>query len=113
MMRVAIPVVQGHLALHFGHCAQFALVDTDPEQKSILKVDVVDAPEHQPGLLPRWLAERNAQVIIAGGMGARAQALFAENNIEVVIGAPADPVEALVQRYLEGTLESGENVCDH
>ena len=36
------------------------------------------------------LGERGANVIIAGGMGSRAQGLFNENGIKVVTGAPAD-----------------------
>jgi predicted Fe-Mo cluster-binding NifX family protein len=46
-------------------------------------------------------------------MGARAQGLFAENKIEVVVGAPAETPEALVAAYLDGKLKTGENVCDH
>jgi predicted Fe-Mo cluster-binding NifX family protein len=112
-MRIAIPIAEGKLTAHFGHCAQFALVDVDQQAGRIIKTELVDAPEHQPGLLPPWLAERGANVIIAGGMGSRAQTLFAEQDIHVVVGAPADTPENLVTAYLNGTLQSGENVCDH
>ncbi len=112
-MRIAIPVANGRLAMHFGHCEQFALVDVEPAEKQIVKTELVDAPEHQPGLLPRWLGERGANVIIAGGMGSRAQTLFAEQGIAVIVGAPAETIEYLIKSYLEGTLEPGENVCDH
>lgn len=112
-MRIAVPVADGKLAMHFGHCEKFALIDADPASKQILKQELVDAPEHQPGLLPRWLGERGANVIIAGGMGSRAQLLFAEQQIQVLVGAPADTPENLVQAFLGGSLQSGENVCDH
>jgi predicted Fe-Mo cluster-binding NifX family protein len=112
-MRIAIPLADGKLSMHFGHCERFALVDVDAVTKSILKKEEIDAPEHEPGLLPRWLGERGATVIIAGGMGARAKDLFTERKIVVVVGAPADTPEALVRAYLSGTLKTGENVCDH
>ena len=112
-MRIAIPVADGKLSMHFGHCEQFALVDVDPKAKTILKREDIEAPPHEPGLLPSWLAERGATTIIAGGMGQRAQGLFAEQGIEVVIGAPAESPERLVADYLAGTLEAGENICDH
>ena len=99
--------------MHFGHCEQFALVDADPASKTIAGVELLDAPDHQPGPLPRWLAERGAQVIIAGGMGQRAQLLFSEQGIAVVVGAPAGTPEELVRGYIEGTLRTGGNVCDH
>ena len=112
-MKIAIPLAAGKLALHFGHCERFALVDVDPTQKMILKREDIEAPPHEPGLLPKWLAERGVNMIIAGGMGQRAQGLFVEHGIQVIVGAPADTPERLVGDYLAGTLQGGENVCDH
>jgi len=112
-MRIAIPVVKGQLSSHFGHCENFALIDVDPESKSILKRVDVEAPPHQPGLLPPWLSERKVDIIIAGGMGRRALGLFAEHGIQVVVGAKGGTPEEIVRNYLEGSLELGQNVCDH
>jgi len=110
---IAIPLAEGKLAMHFGHCQEFALIEVDTEKKEILSKKSVPAPAHQPGLLPPWLAEQGANMIIAGGMGSRAQNLFAEKNIEVLVGAPAETPENIVKAYLEGALVSGENICDH
>ena len=112
-MKIAIPLAHGKLSMHFGHCEAFALIEVDENNKRIIKTDILDSPPHQPGLLPRWLAEKGAQVIITGGMGRRAQAIFAEQNIEVVVGAKPDSPEAIATAYLEGTLETGGNICDH
>jgi predicted Fe-Mo cluster-binding NifX family protein len=112
-MRIAIPMAEGKLTMHFGHCERFALIDVDPGSKTILKKQEVEAPEHQPGLLPRWLAERGTNLVIAGGMGANAQNLFARSGIKVLTGASPQAPEALVAAYMEGTLLTGENVCDH
>jgi ATP-binding protein involved in chromosome partitioning len=110
-VRIAIPVAAGKLSPHFGHCEAFALVDV--EGGAIREKKMMEAPPHEPGALPRWLRENGANVIIAGGMGSRAQALFAESEIEVVIGAPSLSPEELVAQYLAGTLARGENICDH
>ncbi|MGQ9635658.1 MAG: NifB/NifX family molybdenum-iron cluster-binding protein [Bryobacteraceae bacterium] len=112
-MRIAVPVANGILAQHFGHCERFAFVDVDPATKSITASTEVEAPEHQPGLLPPWLKERGVNLIIAGGMGSRAYTLFQAASIEVLTGAPAVSVAALVQQYLDGKLVTGENACDH
>jgi len=112
-MRIAVPVDDGRLSAHFGHCREFALIDVDPVDKVILGKETVSAPPHQPGLLPSWLAERRVSLVIAGGMGQRAKGLFAQNGIEVVTGAAADIPERLVHNYLAGTLEVGPNACDH
>ena len=110
-MKIAIPVADGKLAMHFGHCDQFALIDT--EESRIVKMEMADPPAHEPGALPRWLAEQGVGLVIAGGMGARAQGLFAERGIEVLVGAPPETPEEIVAAYLDGSLEAGENVCDH
>ncbi len=112
-MKIVIPVADGKLSMHFGHCERFALIDVDPTEKKILKREDLEAPPHEPGLLPKWLAERGANLIIAGGMGQRAQDLFHQHGIKVIIGAPAETPENLVNSYLAGSLQSGDNVCDH
>ena len=110
-MKFAIPIAEGKLTAHFGHCQEFALIDV--EQNEIKKKEMLTPPPHEPGVLPRWLNEMGADVIIAGGMGQRAIGLFQENNIKVITGAPAQEPESLVTSYLAGNLVTGGNVCDH
>lgn len=112
-MKIAIPLAGGRLAMHFGHCEQFALVEVDEAAKEVRGTTVLDAPPHEPGLLPRWLHEKGANVIIAGGMGMRAQQLFAEKGIRVVYGVASDTPETIAKAFLDGTIVSGDNLCDH
>jgi ATP-binding protein involved in chromosome partitioning len=112
-MRIAMPLAEGKLAMHFGHCEEFALIDIDSDSKQIISKTTISSPTHQPGLFPGWLAGQGAGVIIAGGMGSRAQTLFAEHGIKVVVGATSETPELLAEQYIAGTLESGDNVCDH
>ena len=107
----AIPTAEGKLCSHFGHCDQFALIET--AQGEIKAKTMHTPPPHEPGVLPRWLHEMGAHIIIAGGMGSRAQQLFVENGIKVITGAPMDTPEALVRQYLSDNLVTGANVCDH
>jgi len=110
-MRIAIPTYDGKLAQHFGHSEAFVVVDV--EDGEVTASDQVTPPAHAPGVLPQWLAEQGCSVIIAGGMGRRAQDLFTTNGITVVCGAPALPAEDLVRQYVDGTLQAGDNLCDH
>ena len=75
--------------------------------------EVIPSPGHQPGFLPAWLAEQGVSVIIAGGMGSRAQALFNESRIEVIVGVLDDDPEKAVLDYIKGGLATGDNICDH
>ena len=110
-MRLAIPVAQGTLCPHFGHCEQFAIVDTDDGK--VVSTEYKVPPPHEPGVLPAWLHQLGVNAIVCGGMGMRAQQLFAQNSIEVVYGAPSLPPDEVIRAYLEGTLTTGDNICDH
>jgi len=112
-VRYAVPVTNGKLSAHFGHCEHFALIDVDEAAGAIAHKELVASPGHQPGLLPAWLADEGISTVIAGGMGTRAQALFAENRIQVILGALGNDPEQIVLDHLRGTLATGDNVCDH
>lgn len=112
-MRIAIPVTGGKLSQHFGHCEQFAIIDVDNESRFITNIELIDPPAHEPGLLPKWLAGLHVGLIIAGGIGRRAQQLFAQSGIDVVAGAADDNPQALALQYLSGQLQCGRNICDH
>jgi predicted Fe-Mo cluster-binding NifX family protein len=112
-MKIAIPLAEGRLTMHFGHCERFALLDVDPVEKKILGRQDIEPPAHQPGVFPPWLAAQGVTLVLAGGMGPRAIELFHRHGVEVIIGAPVEFPEKLAADYLAGTLQTGENVCDH
>jgi predicted Fe-Mo cluster-binding NifX family protein len=112
LLKIAIPVDQGVLSPHFGHCTEFALIEADPEDKKIIKIEMVSAPPHQPGLLPQWLAETGCNTVIAGGMGHRAVGMFNLKGIEVICGAPSQSPRDVALAYLKGELTTSGNLCD-
>ena len=110
-MKFAIPLADGKLTAHFGHCQAFALIDV--EDKQIKNKEILVPPPHEPGVLPKWLSDLEANVIIAGGMGHRATSLFDEHGIKVITGALELEPEELVNSYLNNTLVAGDNICDN
>jgi predicted Fe-Mo cluster-binding NifX family protein len=112
-MKIAIPLTNGKLSAHFGHCEQFAVIVADPVSKKVGSREDVTPPPHEPGLYPKWLSERGATHIIAGGMGQSAQTLFAQNGISVIVGAPEESPEKIATLFLEGSLVTRGNSCDH
>jgi predicted Fe-Mo cluster-binding NifX family protein len=112
-VKIAVPLSKGKLAMHFGHCEQFALVNVDLPGKKILNREDVAAPPHERGLLPPWLAERGVTMVIAWGMGERAKTLFADRGMQVILGSQAEAPEKLVADYMDGKLVEGPNACDH
>ncbi len=110
-MKIAIPTADGKLCPHFGHCETFTVFTV--EHGAVKATESLTPPPHEPGVLPRWLHSLGVNVIIAGGMGHRAQQFFAQYGIEVVVGAQPDTPARIVRAYLDGALATGENVCDH
>ena len=107
----AIPTINKKLCAHFGHCEKFAIVET--EDNKILGVDFHNPPVHEPGTYPRFLAEKGVDVIIAGGMGQKAQVLFTQNNIKVHLGVISGTARKLVEDHINNQLKTGGNLCDH
>ena len=108
---IAIPLTGGVLSSHFGHCEQFYFAEV--EDKKIVAERILTPPEHEPGLYPRWVKEQGGTLVIAGGMGHKACDLFAQNGVEIVVGGPNEDPKKIVEDYLEGSLVTTSNSCDH
>ncbi len=110
-IKFAVPTFNDQLTAHFGHCEKFAIIET--QNGNIINEDFVSPPVHQPGVYPEFLASMGVKIIIAGGMGQKAQNLFTQNNIEVYVGVDAETPKKLVEQYLNNKLQTGQNLCDH
>ena len=106
-VRVAVPLADGRLADHLGRTERFALMDVDGEKRRTVRTFTVAAPAHPPGLWPAWLRERETDVIVANGMGARACRLFEEQGIAVYSGPAGEEPETLAEAYARGELARG------
>ena len=109
-MRVAISAdddrgLDSVVSPHFGRCPYYVLVDL--EDREVRQVGAVENPYygyHQPGQVPGFIERQGADVMLAGGMGRRAIALFQQCGIEAVTGASGTVRHALEQ-YLGGVLQ--------
>ncbi len=110
--KIAVPVNDnGILDAHFGHCKFFALVTA--EDSKIVSEEKVVPPGHEPGVLPKLLAEQGVTDILAGGMGQKAIQLFNHYKVNVFVGASSLKSNELVEGFLNGTLNFSSNYCDH
>ena len=109
--KIAIPTENGNLCAHFGHCEKFVIYETEGDK--IIKGEFITPPPHEPGSHPRFLRDLGVNIIIAGGMGNRAQNLFTQNDIEVYYGVQAQDLKDLVRTCISNELKSGVNLCDH
>ena len=113
-MKIAMPLADGKLCAHFGHCQVFAVFEVDASDKKIIKREDHTPPAHEPGVLPRWLSEKGVNLILTGGMGFRAQQFFNQYGVNVMVGVTHSGLpEDVVYDYLNDNLKAGDNVCDH
>ena len=107
-MRIAISTDSGMVSAHFGRCPEFTIIEI--EDGKLKKKETISNPGHHPGFLPQFLHDRGVTCIIAGGMGFRAQGLFAEKGIETIVGISGS-IDEVIKSILAGTLKGGESLC--
>lgn len=116
-MRIAVPVTDGRIAQHPGHCERFLVADV--EKGAVVAEQELSNPGHGPGgPPPLFLATRGVSQLLAWGLPEPAREKFQSFGIAVRLGATGDPREAL-QAHLAGTLScvteglDGGGECGH
>lgn len=107
-MKIAISTDNGQVSAHFGRCPEFTIVEI--ENGAVKAKEVIQNPGHHPGFLPQFLHEQGVSIIIAGGMGARAQQIFAGNGIKAIMGVFGS-IDSIVNDFLAGNLREGKSLC--
>ena len=111
IMKIVIPSADEKLCGHFGHCEYFTFVEINPETKEILNIEKKVPEEGISCQSASWIATQGANVILAGGMGGRPMAIFAQNGVKVIAGCPELEIETVVNQFLNDSLALGENSC--
>jgi len=109
-MIMAIATEGNRVAGHFGRCPSYTLVTIENGKET--KRELISNPGHEPGFLPKFLHQKGANCVVAGGMGPRAQTLFSEQSIETFVGI-SGTINEVVNTFLKGRLKSGQSTCDH
>ena len=97
--KIAIPLENGVLCAHFGHCEKFAIIEV--VKGEIVEIRELTPPEHVPGLYPRWVGEFGVTDVIAGGMGQKAIDLFNQQNINAFVGAPLKGAKEIIEDFFD------------
>ena len=99
------------VAQHFGHAPFFIIVDLE-DNKVIATKGIANpfSERHEPGEIPGFIKEQNADVMLSGGMGGRAIKFFQDAGIQTATGA-SGTVRQSLDNFLEGNL-SDDAPCD-
>jgi predicted Fe-Mo cluster-binding NifX family protein len=114
-MRIAIASdenkgLQSKVAQHFGRCPYYIFVTI--EDDVIKETTAVENPyhaAHEAGMVPAFIHQQQADVMIAGGMGRRAIQFFTEYGIKTATGA-AGTVQEVLNAYQQGYL-ADDSAC--
>lgn len=120
-MNVLVAVPSDHpggldagLGAHFGHCEVYTMVQVEDGQITGAQV-IPNVPHQQGGCMApvQHLAQNQAQVLIAGGMGMRPLMGFNQVGIEVFFGGDSRTVGEAVQALVDGRLTrfTTEHTC--
>lgn len=111
IMKIVIPSADEKLCGHFGHCEYFTFVEINPETKEIISIEKKVPEEGISCQSASWIATQGANIILAGGMGGRPMAIFAQNGVKVIAGCPELEIETVINQFLNDSLATGENSC--
>lgn len=109
-MKIAFPVENGAICPHFGHAPEFLIVDLKDGAEVSRKSET--PPAHEPGVLPNWLGDLGVNVLVSGGLGARASELLKARGVEVVTGF-SGTIDEAIAKLAKGSLESTGTLCSH
>jgi predicted Fe-Mo cluster-binding NifX family protein len=112
-MRIAVSAesdqgLESMVSHHFGRCPFFVIADVDGTE--VKEVKVVQNPffaGHKPGMVPGFIHDQGADVMLSGGMGRRAIDFFSQYGIKPATGATGNVMDALNQ-FLGGGMTLAE-----
>jgi predicted Fe-Mo cluster-binding NifX family protein len=89
---------------HFGGSPYFTLVEvTDGQIEGGQAIANPHYPQHEPGAIPAFIRSQGADVMLTGGMGARAAGFLQQFGIQPVTGAEGT-VRQAVEAFLQGQI---------
>lgn len=107
-MKIAVACDNNMIGAHFGHCKEYLVAEC--EGTEVKNFEYLNAPEHKPGVLPKFLADHDVNVVLVGGIGSKAVTLFNQNNIDVYSGCVGG-CKQNIANFLNGTLVSTGAQC--
>lgn len=112
-MKIALPVRDGRIDPHFGHCESFTVVTV--EKDTITGEQRVDPPAGCgcKTNIVAILTEMGVTVMLAGNMGEGAVNVLGSHGIKVYRGCSGKPADVVNQWLAGNVADSGQTCADH
>ena len=108
MQKIAIPVSGQKLSQHFATSVLFDIFIV--EDQTITKEYLLHVSSQLPESLPIWLAKNGVTDVITSEIGNKEINFFNQHKINVFVGVKLENPNNLIQEYIDGTLETHDNL---
>ena len=108
MQKIAIPVLGQKLSPHFGSSLLFDIFIV--EDQTIVKEYLIHVSSQLSESLPVWLAKNGVTDVITREIGNKEINFFNQHKINVFVGVKLENPKNLVQEYIDGILETHDNL---
>ncbi len=111
-MKLALPFDQGRVNQHFGRSREFAIVEVENGVIVSKKNVSADGLAHNHEGLAGLLKAEGVEVVITGGIGARALKALEDSGLKVLTGVD-DGIDEAVNKFTRGELVQKRVACCH
>lgn len=108
MQKIAIPVLNHKLCPHFASSLMFQVFHVNGQL--IVKEYSIQTPTQMSESLTTWIANKDITDIIARGIEYKDIDFFNQHKINVFVGVKLETPSNLVYEYIDGTLETHDNL---
>jgi len=108
MQKIAIPVLDNKLSPYFASSLLFEIFHV--EDQTIVKEYLITASSQESESLPLWLLKNDVTDVITREIEQKEINLFNQHKINVFVGVKHENPKDLVQGYIDGTLETHDNL---
>jgi predicted Fe-Mo cluster-binding NifX family protein len=108
-MKIAIATDKGQVSEHFGRCPEFTIAEI--KEGKLINKKIIKNPGHRTGFLPKYLKEKNVEIVITGGAGFRAKEFFEDFGIKLISGISGD-IDKVINNFINKEIEDQDNICE-
>ena len=111
-MKIAIPTRNGHVDDHFGHCAEYTIVDISDNK--IVSQQTLPSPQGCgcKSNIASTLQQMSVTMMLAGNIGNGAIEKLNAHNIRIIRGC-SGTIEDTIAAFIAGTLTDSGLTCAH
>ena len=108
MQKIAIPVLDNKLSPYFASSLLFEIFHV--EDQTIVKEYLITASSQISGSLAVWLAKKGITDLITREIEHKEINFFNQHKINVFVGVKLENPKDLVQEYINGKIETHDNL---